>query len=134
MKGGRQSNLGRGTAMEQRTDVKYVGGDAESESSRAPIPPETQTRPAGVRPPVEAIEAFEEVCRSHPDEFRTISGVADMTPDVRRTLADLLMLSAPARSALVEVLRLPDDVRLVVLRVLKLSPEVRETLRVFLSA
>jgi hypothetical protein len=119
--------------MEQRSDAQYVGGDAAGEPSRAPIEPKTQTQPAGVRAPVEAIEAFEEVYRTHPDEFRTISAVADMTPDVRRTLADLLMLSASARSALIEVLRLPDDVRLVVLRVLKLPPEVRETLRVFLS-
>jgi hypothetical protein len=120
--------------MEQRTDVQLVGGDAAGKPA-APIQPQPQTRPGGVRAtPVEAIEAFEEVCRTHPDDFRTISGVSDLTPDTRRALADLLMLSAPVRSALVEVLRLPDDVRSVILRVLKLPPEVRDTLNVFLAA
>jgi hypothetical protein len=121
--------------MEQnrRSDVRHVAGDGAGELPSAPIQPQSQTQLVGVRAPVEAIEAFEEVYRTHPDEFRTISGVAELNSDARRTLAELLMLSAPARNALVEILTLPDDIRVVVRRVLKLPPEVRETLHAFLS-
>lgn len=121
--------------QQNRTDVQHVSADAPGGASRAaPTQPQPQTRLVDVRAPVEAIDAFEDVYRTHPDEFRTIAGMAELSPDARRTLASLLMLSAPARNALVEVLRLPDDVRVVVRRVLELPLEVRETLHVFLSA
>ena len=125
------------------TQVPHVGADDPATTSIpsvasvapvAPAQPEPQTRLVGVGSPVRAIEAFEEVYRSSPEEFATIAGVADLTAETRRTLAALLMLSSVAREALVEALRLPDDVRDVIHRVLALPPEVRETLRVFLDA
>ncbi len=111
-----------------------AAADESGDRPDVPRQPEPHTRLVGVSTPAHAIEAFESVYRSSPDEFRTIAGVADLTPDARRTLASLLMLSASAREALVEVLRLPEDVRAVVTRVLELPPEVRETLRVFLAS
>ena len=99
--------------------------------SPAPAPQTRLVEPA--RTPAQALEAFEQVYRSSPAEFATISGVAGLTPEARRQLAQLLTLSSAARDALAEVLLLPDDTRDVVLRVLELPPDVRETLRVFLQ-
>jgi hypothetical protein len=122
-------------------DVEHTWADAQhvaaTEPAADPPPapqPDPTTRLVGVREPVDAIGAFEQIYRTNPDEFRTIATAAELTPEARRTLAAMLMLSAPAREALVEVLRLPDDVRAVVTRVLELPPEARDTLRVFLTA